>query len=142
MEEKWKDIQGYENLYQISNLGRVKSLKRTVIRKHNSILNLKERILKQQNMNGYKFVRLSKNNKTKQHLVHRLVATHFIDNPNKYKEINHKDENKENNVWYNLEWCTHKYNINFGTGNERRKNTEIRTKRGDDFCSSIKIVFK
>lgn len=140
MKEIWKDIKGYEGLYQISNLGRIKSLERKIIRQHSTTMLLKEKILKQQNMNGYKIVRLSKNNTIKQYLVHRLVAVAFIKNPNNYKEINHKDEDKSNNKLDNLEWCSHNYNINYGTGNERRKQTELKTKRGDEVCSSIKIV--
>lgn len=128
MKEVWRDIPNYEGLYQVSNLGRVKSLERKIIRRHNTILPLRERILKQQNMNGYKFVRLSKNNITKQHLIHRLVAKIFIDNPFDYNEINHKDENKFNNNVNNLEWCSHKYNINYGDGNKKRSSTEKQTK--------------
>lgn len=129
MKEIWKDIPEYEGLYQISNLGRVKSLKRKIIRQHNRVLPLKEKILKEQNMKGYKFIRLSKNNITKQYFIHRLVAINFIKNPFNYNEINHKDENKSNNKFNNLEWCSHKYNINYGTGNARRKQTEIKTKK-------------
>lgn len=133
MKEIWKDIKGYEGLYQISNLGRIKSLEREIIRQHSTTMLLKEKILKQQNMNGYKFVRLSKNNTIKQYLVHRLVATAFIENPNNYKEINHKDENKSNNKLDNLEWCSHNYNINYGTGNERRSISEKGKKKNGNY---------
>lgn len=109
MEEIWKDKKDYEGHYQVSNLGRIKSIKFG-----------KERILKQHIKRGYYYVGLSKNGIVKRYLVHRLVAQAFIDNPNNYKEVNHKDENKLNNSVDNLEWCNAKYNINFGTCIERR----------------------
>lgn len=109
MVEIWKDIKYYENLYQGSNLGRVKSIKFG-----------KERILKTfKNKDGYLQVGLWKNNKRKIFLVHRLVAQAFLDNPNNLPEVNHKDENKLNNVVSNLEWCDRTYNVNYGTAIER-----------------------
>ena len=138
MQEIWRDIPEYAGLYQVSNLGRVKSMKRVIERKNNKILPLNERILRQQNTNGYRFVRLSKNNKIKQHLVHRLVATQFIDNIFNYNEINHIDEDKTNNNVNNLEWCSHKYNINYGTGNERRRKSEKGKKRCREITSCEK----
>ena len=103
MIELWKDIQGYEGLYQISNLGNVKSLK---WRRTNQTKNL---CLKEHNK-GYLQVELVKDNVTKMHLVHRLVAQNFLENPNNYECVNHKDENKRNNTVQNLEWCTKAYN--------------------------------
>ena len=123
MQEIWKDIENYEGLYQISNFGRVRSLNH--FRKNGTGIYLhKGKILIPQNANGYCFVRLSKNGKSKQYLLHRLVAQAFLPKLEKYNEINHKDENKRNNHINNLEWCSHKYNINYGTGNERRKTSE------------------
>ena len=86
MKEEWKDIKGYEDLYQVSNLGRVKSLnyRRTG---NEMILSLRK------HKNGYVYIGLSKNGKTKHLRVHRLVAETFISNPNNYLEVNHKDEN-------------------------------------------------
>ena len=110
--EEWKDIKDYEGLYQVSSCGRVKSLNY----RHAGT----EKILKQStDKSGYKVVSLSQNNKMKAYKVHRLVATAFLDNPNDYKEINHIDECKYNNFVENLEWCTHKYNANYGTRKER-----------------------
>lgn len=108
MKEIWKDIKGYEGLYQVSNLGRVRSLPRNGT--------VKEiRLLKQHVKNsGYYIVILSKNNNQKCKTVHRLVAETFIENPKGYLVVNHKDENKKNNNVDNLEWCTQKYNINYG----------------------------
>jgi hypothetical protein len=108
--EEWKDIQGYEGLYQISNHGRVKSFK------CNS-----EKILKNQTMtNGYLYISLKDNNhKRKNYSIHRLVAKAFISNQYNKPEVNHKDEIITNNVVKNLEWVTPKENANYGTRNER-----------------------
>lgn len=111
MKEMWKDIPGYEGLYQVSNLGNIRSLKYAG--------GNKVKLLKQATTNGYKQVQLSKNGKGKNHLVHRLVAIAFIPNPNNLPVVNHKDENPSNNNVDNLEWCTQEYNINYGTRNER-----------------------
>lgn len=111
--EIWKDIPNYEGLYQISNLGNVKSLYR--IANNNHIIH--EKILKpQENYNGYLIVNLYKNNKMKAKLIHRLVGKTFIDNPNNYNYINHIDKNKSNNNIDNLEWCTQSYNVIYSKG--------------------------
>lgn len=107
-DEVWKDIVGYEGLYQISNFGRVKSLPR------NGTKNTVRYLKSVRDGNGYLFVCLCKNNKRKYVKIHRLVAQAFLDNKYNYPQINHKDENKENNYVENLEWCTAKYNINYG----------------------------
>ena len=113
MEEIWKDIEGYEGIYQVSNLGNVKSL--------NYRRTGKEKMLKQiKDTGGYLLVKLSKNSKEKNFKIHRLVASVFIENPNNYKEINHKDECKTNNNVKNLEWCNHIYNMNYGSCTKRR----------------------
>ncbi len=118
----WKDIKDYEGIYQVSNDGKVKSLER--INSNNCWV--KEKILKQTiDPKGYQRVMLSKNGKKENARVHRLVAEEFIPNPNNYPQINHKDENKTNNHVSNLEWCNEKYNINYGTGKERRSRKVI-----------------
>ena len=112
MEESWKDIEGYEGLYQVSNKGRVKSLNY-----HNT---KKEKILKTFIVgNGYLQVNLYKNKTIKSFYVHRLVAKAYLPNQQNLSCVNHIDENKQNNSVENLEWCTHKYNTNYGTRNER-----------------------
>ena len=112
MQETWKDIEGYEGLYQVSNLGRVKSTSRYCYdtkRKH--YRKLSEKILKQAILNPkYYVVSLTKNGKQRTYRVHRLVAKAFLPNPNNYPIINHIDCNKLNNNVNNLEWCTHKHN--------------------------------
>lgn len=112
MKEVWKDINGYEGRYQISNLGRVKSFLRT------------EKILKlSYDRNKYLLVWLCKNGKQTVKKVHRLVGQYFIPNPDNLPCINHKDENPSNNEITNLEWCTYKYNNNYGTAKERKSKT-------------------
>ena len=119
MQEIWKDIKGYENLYQVSNYGNVRSLTHNRSNGKGFFLQ-KGRILKPGIQNiGYKIVVLSKNGKTKSYRIHRLVAENFIPNPNNYKCINHKDENKLNNHINNLEWCTVAYNNTYGAKQER-----------------------
>ena len=119
MEEQWKDIIGYEGLYEISNLGRVKSLIK--------YKGTDERILKPlKNKKGYLQVILHKDKKIKNYVIHRLVALHFIPNDDLSKtQVNHKDENKENNNVNNLEWCDVAYNNNYGTRNERNSKSNI-----------------
>lgn len=118
--EVWIDIQGYEGLYQISNLGNVKSLARYRKNNGDSKTFVKERILKQsKNNKGYSTIQLCKNGIAKPYSVHRLVATAFVPNPNNLPEVNHKDEDKNNNNFNNLEWVSTKDNINYGTRNKR-----------------------
>lgn len=124
MDELWKDIPEYEGYYQVSNLGRVRSLDRNfdVINKFGfkQHIGQKGRILSLQKCSsGYAKVILSKDGKHKNVMVHRLVAQVFLPNPDQLPEVNHKDECIENNCVDNLEWCTSKYNANYGTRNER-----------------------
>ena len=111
--EIWKDIKGYEGLYQVSNLGRVKSL--------NYNHTKKEKILKPQLMrNGYLRINLHVINKNKIFNVHRLVADAFIPNTDKKTQVNHINEIKTDNRASNLEWMNCKENVNYGTGIKRR----------------------
>lgn len=113
-EEIWKDVPGYEGFYQVSNIGRVRSVIHND--KYGRVFGGK---LLKQNINelGYCRVHLSMFKKRKMEFVHRIVAMAFLTNENNYDEVNHKDENPSNNCVDNLEWCSHKYNINYGNRN-------------------------
>lgn len=114
MKEIWKEIEGFENEYYVSNLGRVMSL-----------LGKSPRILRPRyNNKGYARVSLHAHS---DYLIHRLVAEAFLDNPNNFLEVNHIDENTRNNCVSNLEWCTHKYNMCYGTCQKRARETQRKT---------------
>ena len=120
MEEIWKDIEGYEGIYKISNKGNIWSIPRMV---HGQMFGgkmVKQRIDHRQS-NDRIVVELSKNGKARRYIPARLVATAFIRPPQDGEEINHLDENPMNNCVENLEWCTHKYNCNYGTRIQRIK---------------------
>lgn len=109
--EEWADIKGYEEAYQISNLGRVKSLTREVKFSDGRTRTFQSKIIPQRlSGKGYLMVSLWKHHEGKRFLVHRLVAEAFIPNPSNLPQVNHKDENKVNNTVSNLEWCTSQYN--------------------------------
>ena len=114
MIEEWKEIKGYEGLYQVSNFGRVKSL-----------YFKKEKILKPHSTKGYLTVRLYKNKIGKDFYIHCLVMDTFSPNEDKTLERNHIDEDKTNNRLDNLEWVSHKENINSGTVKERIRNSQL-----------------
>jgi hypothetical protein len=110
--EIWKDIEGYEGLYQVSNLGNIKSLNYN----HTG----KEKLRKTNiDKHGYLGVVLYKNKKSTRKKIHRLVAFHFCEGYGENLVVNHKDEDKTNNVWTNLEWITQKENTNYGIRNEK-----------------------
>ncbi len=128
MEEIWVDVKDYEGLYQVSNCGRIKSLERYE-QCGNHLRIRRERILKPIiNDYGYIVVNLFKKRKITQYQVHRLVAEAFIPNPYDLPEVNHKDEDTKNNSVFNLEWCTHYYNINYGTRTKRATETQLNRK--------------
>lgn len=120
--EIWKDIVGYEGLYQVSNFGRVKSLKRKVYAGRGKMRWQYEKIMSDNktNGNGYKIVSLVKDGKQKNKYIHRLVAEAFLENSNNYPCINHKDENRGNNNINNLEFCTYKYNNTYNDTHIKR----------------------
>lgn len=113
--EKWKCIEGYLG-YEVSNKGNVRSW----LNRRHKITDTWKILSPRIDHNGYLFVNLYDNSHNMKSIkIHRLVAQAFIENPNKYKQINHKDENKLNNNVNNLEWCDLKYNINYGTCHAR-----------------------
>lgn len=114
-QEVWTDVIGYNGLYEVSNWGNVRTSKRQGTK--GGLLNTT--ITKY----GYKRIMLYKKGKYKNYFIHRLVAKHFIPNPQKYPFVNHKDENKTNNHVDNLEWCTARYNLNYGTHNKKISET-------------------
>lgn len=114
--EEWRLIANTNNRYAVSSLGRIKSLGGRVPCGLGRERGYKEKILTpMQNNKGYLKIRLLGQNR----LVHRLVAEAFIDNPNVYPIVNHKDENRQNNTVENLEWCNYKYNSNYGHCKEK-----------------------
>ena len=130
MKEEWRDIPGYEGLYKVSNTGKILSLDYA----HRGYA---QELVPKVNNKGYLWVQLKHNNQRKDCLIHRLVAEAFIDNPNGFPLINHKDENKKNNNSWNLEWCTRKYNANYSLDRHPERRLEIsklskmeRSKRG------------
>ena len=109
MNEEWRDVKGYEGLYQVSNKGNARSLRFN-----------KTKVLKQARAtNGYLFVNLFKDKKAKPCRIHRLVAEAFIPNPYNLPCVNHKDETRDNNNLENLEWCSHSYNMSYGSRAEK-----------------------
>ena len=121
MTEEWRDIKGFEGAYQVSNLGRVRSLDREYIGNDGHIKRYKSRIMTRTDAGkGYYIVMLQYKRKKSQQRVCRLVAEAFCPNPYGYTQVNHIDENKANDCADNLEWCTPVYNTNYGTGIQRR----------------------
>lgn len=133
--EMWRDIEGFEGLYQISSYGRVKSLQMYTTGR----IIKRDKILKPfSNGNGYLVVHLRKNNKRFVKYVHRLVSEAFIPNPNKYPCINHMDESKNNNKADNLEWCTFRYNNNYGNHNIKLSKSKL--KLVDQYDKDLNLV--
>lgn len=121
-----KDIKGYENLYAITSCGRIWSY-------------ISKKFLKPRaDKDGYLLINLHKDNKSKTYKVHRLVAEAYICNDEELPQINHRDENKTNNCIGNLEWCTHIYNQNYGTHNEKIS----QSRRKAVFCVELGRAFK
>lgn len=111
MKEEWKDVIGFEGIYQVSDLGRVKSLQRMVVRPKGSYIK-KEIILKPTLLKiGYLFIKIRDGFKYHPFYIHRLIATHFMDNEDNQRTVNHKNGIKTDNRIENLEWATHSENI-------------------------------
>ena len=126
MIEEWRPISGYEGLYEVSSYGRVRSLDRYIIDILGHRRLQKGKVLSSiKDKGGYLVVNLQ----GRMFKIHRLVAQAFIPNQDNFPQVNHRDEDKTNNIAENLEWCTAKYNINYGSRQERSINTKI--KNGD-----------
>ena len=117
VEEMWKPVLGYEDYYEVSNLGRIRRYA------HNNPHHNSDGLLRPSIRRGYYHVVLCVNGIRKSFSVHRLVASSFIPNPNRFLYVNHKDENKLNNIVTNLEWCSARYNTNYGSNLDRRGKT-------------------
>jgi len=143
-EEEWRDKKGYEDLYQVSNRGRVKSLDHVTVRKNGRKLPVKGRILKPEILrNGYLRVNLyDSSGKMKKFLVHRLVCEAFHENPKNKPCVNHIDEDKTNNMASNLEWCTVAENVNYGTRTERasKASAKAQSKPVGQFTTDGKLI--
>ena len=112
MIEEWRPIVGFEGLYEVSNTGQVRNCRGKLLRPG-------------LNHNGYLKCVLCKKGKTKTIYIHRLVAQAFLSNPDNLPQVNHKDEDKTNNSVDNLEWCDSKYNVNYGSAQDKRVKTNI-----------------
>ena len=128
MVEYWKPVKGFEGYYEVSNLGRVRSIDRLIydkVRQCNRLLKGKI-LVEMDNGHGYKHVMFCKEHKLFNKYIHIMVAEAFIDNPDNLPYVNHIDEDKGNNKSNNLEWCTGSYNNNYGTRTNRWYETRIR----------------
>lgn len=127
MMEEWRPVVGYEGLYEVSNTGQVRSCSRYYVNSLGKRFFLKGKILSlSDNGKGYLRTVLKKDNKESTKYIHRLVAEAFISNVDGLPAVNHKDEDKTNNIVENLEWCDNDYNDNYGTRNKRVIETKIK----------------
>lgn len=130
MVHEWRDVVGYEGLYKVNEFGDVLAL--------NYGRTGQKRLIKPQNDGrGYLNVGLYKNGKRKYHKIHRLVATAFCEGADYFNEVNHIDEDKTNNHYSNLEWCTSEYNANYGTRNDRVGKSSMKKVR----CVELDRIF-
>ena len=136
MSEAWADIKGYEGLYQVSTLVRIKSLPRRGTYSEVHILKVSD------DGKGYLQVGLCKNSIYKSHKVHRLVAEAFIANPDNLPEVNHKDENKSNCHVSNLEWCDRSYNVNYGSRTSKTQKPVIQLTKSGEILTTYESLSK
>ena len=129
MKEIWKDIKGYENMYQISNMGRVRSLDRYIILSNNKKIFKKGQIRKiSNNGNDYLFVQLGRGNSNRKY-IHRLIGENFMSNPDNKPCINHLDSNKNNNKIENLEYVSHTENLLYAYEKNERRSKPVRVRK-------------
>jgi len=143
MIEVWKDICGYEGSYKVSNLGRVKSLNRSIVKSDGIVANLKSKILSQNtDFNGYKLVVLSVKNKARTCKVHRLAAISFIGYKCSKMHVNHINGVKDDNTINNLEWCTPKENMKHAFDNKLIDMSKYRSNRAKLSWSDVMCIRK
>jgi len=144
--EVWKDIEGYKGYYQISNMGQVRSVSRMVMSGGVARKRVGKLLKQYCGTDGYMYVRLCKLGKAKYWRAHRLVAIHFIPNPNNYPAVNHLDADVTNNQISNLEWCTikqnNKHTYNLGRNNQRYGSEHWQSKIDEIKARAIKHLLK
>jgi len=139
MTEEWRDIAGYEGIYQVSNLGHVRRLPHTTVAKNGVQRVLQMRYMKTPDAGkGYRCIGLFKNGKQTSYRLCRVVATAFCDNPNNYPIVNHKDCDVTNDCADNLEWCNHSYNNTYAGASQRRG--DMRARPVDQYTASGEFV--
>lgn len=129
MKEEWKDIKEYEGIYEVSNFGKVRSLKFGKVKIRNGY----------KDSNGYLQIDLWNKGKKRMFLIHRLVAQAFLNNPNNYEEVNHMDKNIENNSVYNLEYCNRIYNVRYGNRTKKINQYDLQGNFIKEWASSKDI---
>jgi len=140
--EEWADVIGYEGFYKVSNLARIKSICRIIQQKRGVTVIKPEQLLKPgKNSDGYFLVRLTKERIAKTYSFHILVAKLFVPNPNGLTEVNHIDGDKSNCLPNNLEWGTHKYNMNHAVSSGLRKYEGVDCKKRNFNDSEITIIY-
>ena len=136
MNELWKSVEGTDGLYEVSNTGKIRSLN------YGNTGITQELKVSPERLSGYVKVRIKDlNGNVKVCFLHRLIAKAFIPNPDNLPCVNHKDEDKANNNVCNLEWCTYKYNSNYGTAIERANETKKMRKNRKKFQNVIKSQY-
>ena len=150
-QEVWKPVVGYEGIYEVSNFGRVLSLDRLVPLRNNAIRPTKGRIITPcLKPNGYLYITLKRDGRQKMRFVHRLVAQHFLDNPDNKPEVNHIDFDKTNNKADNLEWCSKSenalHNILHNKARQRLTKEDVleirRRKTSGESCKAVYDSYK
>ena len=146
--EEWRPVKGYEGLYEVSNLGRIRSTPRYVQQKNkygtlSTVFRDSKVLVQRIAQRGYYIISI-RNGREDPHTysVHRIVATAFIPNPLNLPQVNHKDENKLNNRVDNLEWCTAEYNMNYGTCKKRTASRHMKPVAQYDLEGNLVATYK